>query len=682
MRSYNFGRYTLSNWYDSSLFNWGSSYLSNFWNSSFLGSSSWLSNIWNRFTSTTSQQTPVGNSSSEGDLTARNFPTEFELLEDTTTALDFSSTKLRYSGKNRDELTIEIAAVGGILEAEGTKKVTVSGSGTDTLTLTGRRSQLDKYLNDKKAITFTGDSDLSGDNAGSISLTHVKKSGDKVVIGKSDVDITDTPDTVEGTEQNDTLDGDQGVNTIDGLGGDDEIEGGASGDVLIGGAGTDWLKYEGSDAGVSIDLNTDASGNQSASGGDAEGDTISEFENVRGSGFDDLIVGDEGGNYMIGGAGTDTITGNGGDDTIRGGEGADLLDGGAGVDILQYEGSAAGVFVDLNGDASGFQSVSGGDAEGDTVSGFEDVFGSDSDDFIVGNAGENYLIGFLGDDNIDGGAGDDVIRGGVGADTLEGGDGVDLLQYFTSTSGITIDLGGNAPGTGGDAEGDVVSGFENVYGSDHGDNITGDAGRNVLFGYDGDDTLDGGAGNDTIRGDEGADRLEGGDGIDWLRYNGSTAAVTVDLNADANGLQSASGGTADGDVISGFENVYGTRYDDTFTGDENANIFYGGGGADTFIFNTALGNGNVDRIVDFRSGTDVMHLDSAVFSGLAAGALDADAFLINATGDMETGSNRISYESDTGYLRFDADGTGDADSVIFGRLRSGLTLDEDDFFIF
>ena len=77
-----------------------------------------------------------------------------------------------------------------------------------------------------------------------------------------------------------------------------------------------------------------------------------------------------------------------------------------------------------------------------------------------------------------------------------------------------------------------------------------------------------------------------------------------------------------------------------------------------------------------------MHLDSAVFAGLSAGALAADALLSNTTGDAETGSNRIIYETDTGYLRFDADGTGDADSVIFGRLRSGLNIDEDDFFIF
>lgn len=51
---------------------------------------------------------------------------------------------------------------------------------------------------------------------------------------------------------------------------------------------------------------------------------------------DDLIIGDDFGNYMCGGPGTDTIYGNGGNDYIDGCEGNDILYGGAGRDVFQF----------------------------------------------------------------------------------------------------------------------------------------------------------------------------------------------------------------------------------------------------------------------------------------------------------------------------------------------------------
>jgi len=64
----------------------------------------------------------------------------------------------------------------------------------------------------------------------------------------------------------------------------------------------------------------------------------------------------------------------------------------------------------------------------------------------------------------------------------------------------------------GNAEGDVIQGFENVSGSGHGDTLTGDAGGNVFLGREGDDAIFGGDGDDSLRGGVGADRLDGGDG--------------------------------------------------------------------------------------------------------------------------------------------------------------------------
>jgi hypothetical protein len=41
---------------------------------------------------------------------------------------------------------------------------------------------------------------------------------------------------------------------------------------------------------------------------------------------------------------------------------------------------------------------------------------------------------------------------------------------------------GDRPRQGGDAQGDTLTGIENLYGSDHDDHLTGDAGANTLSG--------------------------------------------------------------------------------------------------------------------------------------------------------------------------------------------------------
>src|SRR5207344_3315968 len=64
---------------------------------------------------------------------------------------------------------------------------------------------------------------------------------------------------------------------------------------------------------------------------------------------------------------------------------------------------------------------------------------------------------------LDGGAGDDVISGGAGADTLIGGTGIDTASYAASTQGVTVNLE-TGTGQGGNAQGDTLSGFENLTG--------------------------------------------------------------------------------------------------------------------------------------------------------------------------------------------------------------------------
>ena len=123
-------------------------------------------------------------------------------------------------------------------------------------------------------------------------------------------------------------------------------------------------------------------------------DDVENFHITSGSGSDILYV--EGGDDIIRtGAGTDYVRGDAGDDLIEGGSGGDQLSGGADIDTLSYETSDAGITVDLSTNAA-----SGGHAEGDAISGFENLIGSAHDDAFVGSAADNV---------IDGGAGDDTV---------------------------------------------------------------------------------------------------------------------------------------------------------------------------------------------------------------------------------------------------------------------------------
>ena len=100
----------------------------------------------------------------------------------------------------------------------------------------------------------------------------------------------------------------------------------------------------------------------------------------------DTITGDNNANTLEGGDGDDVIIGQGGDDTLIGGAGADALIGSGGIDTVNYSASAAGVNVNLATTVG-----TGGDAEGDTLSGIEIVRGSNLADTIIGDGLANTL---------------------------------------------------------------------------------------------------------------------------------------------------------------------------------------------------------------------------------------------------------------------------------------------------
>ncbi len=572
------------------------------------------------------------------------------VLEDTPSDLDLSEIELG-DADNNTNFRLAITADSGTMNAVSSGTVTVSGSGTSSLLLTGLASEIDAYLNTGSAVQYTGALDVFGTPAAQVTLTANDGAGG-IPLGTLQVNITDVVDIQTGTSGNDRLQGGIGADSLVGNAGNDTLRGLDGADTLSGGDGVDWVQYTGSSSAVTVDLTVDGFGFQSATGGDATGDVLSGFERVRGSDNADVLIGNDGNNRLVGDGGNDSLDGGDGNDILRGGVGADTLAGGNGTDWAHYFDSMSGVSIDLNVDGFGFQSATSGDASGDVISGIERVLGSDYADTLTGNAENNFLIARAGADSVIGGDGNDTLRGGADADTLEGGNGIDWVQYYGSASGVTVDLTldgfGFQSATGGDATGDLISGFERVRGSGSADDITGDGNNNNLIGMSGNDTLTGGEGNDTLRGDGGADSLAGGNGSDWVQYNGSSAGVTVNLTTDGFGFQSASGGDATGDVISGFERVRGSDHADVLTGNSENNILIGAAGADTLSGgegnDTLRGGAGADTL---EGGNDTDWVQYIGSSSAVTVDLNADGFGFqsasggDATGDVISGFERV-----------------------------------------
>lgn len=454
--------------------------------------------------------------------------------------------------------------------------------------------------------------------------------------GDAQGDTYTSIERVYGSQFADVMTGDAGNNNFFSYGGDDIINagagtdyvrGGAGADQMDGGDGRDYLDYRGSSAAVDVNLATGA-----ASGGDAQGDTFTNFEYLLGSSFDDVLTGDHTNNFLYGYSGDDVINGGGGHDLIRGGAGADILDGGSGIDWLVYRLSTSGISVNLLTGAS-----SGGYAQGDVFSNFERVQGSNYDDNITGDNNNNLLYGYNGNDIISGEGGNDILtghngddqlfggdgvdqlRGGAGADVLDGGASFDYADYQYDSSGVTANLANSALNTG-DAAGDSYINIEGLLGHrTFADNLTGDSGNNQLFGYGGDDVLNGGDGHDILRGGTGADVLNGGAGIDTADYRGAASGVTVNLAS-----QTASGGEAQGDTLISIERAYGSHHIDTLTGNDSGNLLYGYNGND--IIDGAGGN----DFIRGGNGNDTIYLSGGADTIFGGAGNDTFILLFNA----------------------------------------------------
>lgn len=391
------------------------------------------------------------------------------------------------------------------------------------------------------------------------------------------------------------------------------------------------------------------------------------MDQLTGGSFDDTLDG---------GAGEDTLVGGDGHDVLIGGVGADRLSGGLGVDTASYEMSSAGVVVSLAA-RRGW----GGDAQGDTLIGIENLVGSAHSDKLTGDAGANRLSGGGGTDSLFGEDGDDTLDGGTGADGLDGGSGSDTASYFDSRDAISVNLATNTA-LGGDAQGDKFKSIENVTGGWGDDTIVGDGNANTLNGGWGDDVLSGGDGADTLIGLFGSDTLEGGAGADTISgvqgtdtasYSSSNAAVTVNIETGA-----ASGGHAQGDVLSSIENLIGSAFADTLTGDSNDNVLTGGAGSDILSGrdggDTLEGGAGGDRL-DGGLGSD-----TATYASSGAGVV-IDLMTGSVGGGHATGDQLISIENLVGSAFHDVLTGSNGNNVIQGGdgddwIRAGAGVDE------
>lgn len=366
-------------------------------------------------------------------------------------------------------------------------------------------------------------------------------------------------------------------------------------------------------------------------------------DTIYGYGGNDLLSAWAGNDSLFGGDGDDRLFGHEGDDVLEGGNGNDVLDGGTGNDIMRGGNGSDRYHVDSEFDQ--IIEVSDGSVNSVTtdvyryklVENTHNLMYLGNNDFIgIGNELDNNITGGEKADQLDGGAGNNILRGlggndifygGLGLDFYDGGDGFDTVDYYSSSSGIRVDVL-NPNNNTGDAAGDAFIFVEQWGLTAHNDIFVGSDRVDYVFSLGGSDTLLGGGGDDWLAGGAGADILDGQDGFDTADYTGASAAVTVDRMSVANSL-----GDAKGDTFISIERFHLSQYDDRFVGSSANEFIYGNGGNDTLLGGDGndwlIGGTGADALIG-GTGYDT----ASYFSANAAVTIDL-VTLSNSVGDAQ-----------------------------------------------
>lgn len=312
----------------------------------------------------------------------------------------------------------------------------------------------------------------------------------------------------------------------------------------------------------------------------------------------------------------------------------------------------------------------------------ENVNGSQSVDTIIGNGAANV---------IDGRGGADTLRGLTGNDTYVVDNAGDRVLEFSDQGTDTIFSGVSyalLPGQSIEAvrlTSSASTAALNLTGNELNQSLYGNAGNNVLNGRGGADRLYGLGGDDTLIVDQLTDQVfeSAGQGTDTL-YASVSYALAAGQSVEVLRLNLPTSTTAMN--LSGNEldqSLYGNAGNNLINGKGGIDFLRGLAGNDTFLFDTALGAGNIDRIVDFSSADDTIRLDQTIFTQLGLGALNPAAYKdIGDPGAVVDATDRILYNDDTGVLSYDADGSGAiAARSIAILVNKPATLTPADFFV-
>jgi Ca2+-binding RTX toxin-like protein len=431
----------------------------------------------------------------------------------------------------------------------------------------------------------------------------------------------------------------------------------------------------------------------------AGSDTLSGFENLTGSEFNDTLTGNLGSNVL---------TGLGGNDRLDGGAGADWLLGGAGSDIYVVDNvddvvdETDGAGTDTVLAAISFRLCDVGHAIGSienlTLTGTRAVLGTGNalDNIIVGNSANNILTGLGGNDTLDGSAGADKMFGGTGNDIYVVDNAGDVVDDETGGGGtdtvktsITFSLADPVHAMG-SIENLILTGTSSING-------TGNAIDNVVSGNSANNVLAGG--------------LNGGVGDTVSYANAASGANGVGVTVNLSMTKAQNTVTAGSDTLSGFENLTGSEFNDTLTGDSSNNVLtglggndrldggfgadsmFGGVGNDTLIGNlgadTLTGGSGQDRFVFLSAGEGgdilkdfVVTDDNLVFSASGFGGglaprqqlVTGSTFIANAAPTANAAEGSFLYNTVTHDLFWDVDGSGGGEAVQIAHFDTAVVL--------
>jgi Ca2+-binding RTX toxin-like protein len=506
-----------------------------------------------------------------------------------------------------------------------------------------------------------------------------------------------------GTSQ--SIFGNDGVNSLEGLDGNDQLwglgdndvlDGGAGNDVMIGGAGNDTYAVDGyNDAiidgvGQGSDRVLAYASYRLSAGAEIELiSTANQFDNaaidLMGNEFDQIIFGNAGTNTLEGLGGTDTLWGLAGNDVLDGNAGEDAAYGGTGDDVYAVDNEFDLVIEDAGAGndrvyaSTDYQLPIGSEVELLSVWNqltIDEMFlaGNAFGQAIFGNEGVNEVFGLGGNDTLWGLGGNDRLNGGTGNDFLVGGAGADLFVFGSTLTPANADLiigyvaaddaimldpkvfTGLAPGA--LAPGAFVIG---TAAQDADDRILYDNATGALY-FDAD-------GNGAAAALQFA-TLQGAPTIDAGEFLGLGVATEFG--------DTLLGGDGD-DIISGLGG------NDRLDGGRGMDTLIGGAGRDTFVVRASAGSdgrldfsGNIDFIADFQHNQDIIELLG--FPDFFFPTLFPYQFMLGT--QAQDPNDRIIYDSSTGNLYFDLDGSDHfADAVLFARVAPGTEVTYSDFIV-